>query len=73
MTYELAASTWGKEEIDAIHRVIASDRYTMGANVARLEEEFAAYLTRAVRSYADAHVRAGIHLHIRVPAHASEC
>src|SRR5215212_6821429 len=43
MTYELAASTWGKEEIDAIHRVIASNRYTMGENVARLEEEFAAY------------------------------
>src|SRR5262252_9592515 len=43
MSYELAASTWGSEEIDAIQRVIASNRYTMGENVRLLEEEFAAY------------------------------
>ena len=43
MTYELAASTWGSEEIEAIQRVIASNRYTMGENVRLLEEEFAAY------------------------------
>lgn len=41
--YELAASSWDEEEIDAIKRVIASDRYTMGENVARFEEEFADY------------------------------
>jgi len=43
MTYELAVSTWGKEEIEAIQRVVASNRFTMGENVALLEEEFAAY------------------------------
>jgi len=43
MFYELATSSWGEEEINAIHRVIASDRYTIGDHVARLEESFAAY------------------------------
>jgi len=43
MFYELAASSWGKEEIDAIHRVIDSDRFTMGGHVAELERQFAAY------------------------------
>lgn len=39
--YGLAASTWGSEEVDAIQRVIASDRYTMGEEVAAFEREFA--------------------------------
>ncbi|MBT3793175.1 MAG: DegT/DnrJ/EryC1/StrS family aminotransferase [Rhodospirillales bacterium] len=43
MFYELAASSWGEEELDAIQRVIASDRFTIGQNVANFEEEFAAY------------------------------
>lgn len=43
MFYELAASTFGPEEIGAMHRVIASDRYTMGENVKALEAQFAAY------------------------------
>jgi CDP-6-deoxy-D-xylo-4-hexulose-3-dehydrase len=43
MFYELAASTWGQEEIDAIQRVIASNRFTMGPNVAAFEQAFAAY------------------------------
>ena len=43
MFYELAISTWGREEIDAINRVVASDRFTMGPQVARFEEAFAAY------------------------------
>lgn len=43
MFYELAASTWGEEEIDAIQRVIASDRYTMGENVKEMECRFAEY------------------------------
>ena len=30
MFYELAVNTWGTEEIEAIQRVIASDRFTMG-------------------------------------------
>lgn len=43
MFYELAVSTWGPEEVEAIQRVIASDRFTMGANVAAFEEAFARY------------------------------
>lgn len=46
MFYELAVSTWGKEEIDAIQRVIASDRFTIGPSVAAFEEAFAAYHKR---------------------------
>ncbi|QPJ66803.1 MAG: DegT/DnrJ/EryC1/StrS family aminotransferase [Candidatus Nitrohelix vancouverensis] len=41
MKYELAESSWGPEEIQAIQRVIDSDRYTMGDNVARFEKAFA--------------------------------
>jgi len=43
MFYELAASTWGSEEIAAIDRVIASGRFTMGEQVAAFEREFADY------------------------------
>src|SRR5215467_12891116 len=43
MYYELAASTWGDEEIAAIGRVIASNRLTLGPQVAAFEEAFAAY------------------------------
>jgi len=43
MFYELAVSTWGREEIEAIERVIASDRFTSGPYVAAFEEAFAAY------------------------------
>jgi CDP-6-deoxy-D-xylo-4-hexulose-3-dehydrase len=43
MFYELAVTTWGPEEVEAIQRVIASDRYTMGPYVAAFEEAFAAY------------------------------
>jgi CDP-6-deoxy-D-xylo-4-hexulose-3-dehydrase len=46
MFYELAVSTWGPEEIAAIQRVIASDRFTIGPNVAAFEEAFAAYHAR---------------------------
>jgi CDP-6-deoxy-D-xylo-4-hexulose-3-dehydrase len=41
MHYELASSSWGDEEIQAISRVIASGRFTMGENVQRFEEAFA--------------------------------
>lgn len=41
MFYDLASSTWGKEEIDAMQRVIASGMFTMGENVRAFEAEFA--------------------------------
>ena len=41
--YPLSTSTWGEEEVAAIHRVIASERYTMGPEVAAFEKEFAAF------------------------------
>ncbi|MEQ8195249.1 MAG: DegT/DnrJ/EryC1/StrS family aminotransferase [Rhodospirillales bacterium] len=41
--YELAASSWGPEEFAAIERVVFSNRFTMGPEVACLEEEFAAW------------------------------
>lgn len=41
MNYELASSSWGEEEVQAMQRVIASGRFTMGENVVRFEEAFA--------------------------------
>src|SRR6266571_5341399 len=46
MFYELAVSTWGKEEIEAIQRVITSGRFTIGAHVGAFEDAFAAYHNR---------------------------
>jgi CDP-6-deoxy-D-xylo-4-hexulose-3-dehydrase len=43
MFYELAAPTWGDEEIQAINRVVASGMFTMGKNVLAFEEAFAKY------------------------------
>lgn len=43
MFYELAASTWGSEEEEAIQRVVERGRFTMGEHVAAFEKEFAAY------------------------------
>jgi CDP-4-dehydro-6-deoxyglucose reductase, E1 len=40
--YDLASSSWGQEEIDALHRVIASEQFTIGPNVRRFEDDFAA-------------------------------
>lgn len=42
--FPLATATWGKEEIAAMQRVIASGMYTMGANVQAFERDFAAYV-----------------------------
>ncbi|HXF67608.1 MAG TPA: DegT/DnrJ/EryC1/StrS family aminotransferase [Burkholderiales bacterium] len=42
MFYDLASSSWGPEEIEALQRVIASGRFTMGEQVARFEEAFCA-------------------------------
>ena len=43
MFYDLAVSTWGPEEIEAIRRTIAEGSFTMGEQVAAFEEEFAHY------------------------------
>jgi CDP-6-deoxy-D-xylo-4-hexulose-3-dehydrase len=40
---KLASSTWGTEEISALHSVIDSDNYTMGRKVREYEKEFANY------------------------------
>ena len=39
--FPLATSSWDQDEYDALNRVIASDRYSMGAEVAAFEDEFA--------------------------------
>lgn len=41
MFYELASSSWGQEEIDAMQRVIASGMFTMGESVRKFEADFA--------------------------------
>lgn len=43
MKYELASSSWGKEEIEAIKSVIDGDMYTMGKAVDRFESDFARF------------------------------
>ena len=42
MFYELASSTWGREERDAIAKQLQEDRLTMGPAVRSFEREFAA-------------------------------
>jgi CDP-6-deoxy-D-xylo-4-hexulose-3-dehydrase len=42
MPYDLASTSWGPEEADAIHRVLANGRLTMGEHVREFEETFAA-------------------------------
>ncbi|WP_113911770.1 DegT/DnrJ/EryC1/StrS family aminotransferase [Roseovarius dicentrarchi] len=41
--FPLATSSWDQAEQDALQRVIASDRFTMGAEVAEFERRFAAH------------------------------
>lgn len=41
--FPLATSSWDQRELDALQRVIASDRYTMGNEVAEFERRFAAF------------------------------
>lgn len=41
MNYELASSTWGEEELQAINDVIKKDRYSMGEAVSEFEQVFA--------------------------------
>jgi CDP-6-deoxy-D-xylo-4-hexulose-3-dehydrase len=42
MAYELTSTSWGQEELGAIERVVRSGRFTMGDQVRRFEEAFAA-------------------------------
>lgn len=42
-TYPLATSSWDQDEQDALQRVITSDRFSMGAEVATFESQFAAH------------------------------
>ena len=42
--YSLAHDTWDETEVAALHRVIASGRYTMGPEVAKFEEQFAEHI-----------------------------
>lgn len=41
MFYELASTSWGSEEIDAMQRVIQGGLFTMGENVKKFEDDFA--------------------------------
>src|SRR5688572_4050891 len=41
MFYDLASTTWGEEEIAALHRVIENGQLTIGPNVRQFEEDFA--------------------------------
>ncbi len=42
--FPLATTSWGKEEHDAMQRVIASGMYSMGENVRAFERDFAQYV-----------------------------
>jgi len=44
MVYGLSSQNWGREELDAIDRVVRSGRFTMGEEVRRFEAAFAAKL-----------------------------
>ena len=43
MFYDLADTTWGPEEVDAINRVVVEGRFTMGESVRQFEHAFAAH------------------------------
>lgn len=43
--FPLATASWGKEEIAAMHRVIESGMFTMGAKVQAFERDFAKYVS----------------------------
>jgi CDP-4-dehydro-6-deoxyglucose reductase, E1 len=42
--FPLATASWGREEIEAMHRVIETGMFTMGAYVRQFEEDFAKYV-----------------------------
>ena len=41
--FPLATSSWDQKELDALQRVITSERYTMSNEVAKFERQFAAH------------------------------
>ena len=41
--FPLATSSWDENEINALHRVISSDQYSMGSEVKSFEKQFASY------------------------------
>ncbi|MGJ8483994.1 DegT/DnrJ/EryC1/StrS family aminotransferase [Pseudoalteromonas sp. SYSU M81236] len=43
MSYNLAAPSWGKEELEALQKVIDSGFFTMGPIVSEFERQFASY------------------------------
>ncbi len=43
MKYKLASSSWDEKEIEAIHRVISSNNYSMGSEVKRYEKKFSEF------------------------------
>jgi len=44
LKYELAHSTFGKEEVDAVIDILVNDRFTMDMHVREFEERFADYI-----------------------------
>ena len=42
--FPLATSSWGKEEVEAMLRVISDGHFTMGEHVRRFEEDFSRYV-----------------------------
>ncbi|PMV17892.1 MULTISPECIES: DegT/DnrJ/EryC1/StrS family aminotransferase [unclassified Pseudomonas] len=44
INFPLAASSWEKEELDAMQRVIATGMFTMGENVKAFEQDFAQFV-----------------------------
>ncbi|WP_297897462.1 DegT/DnrJ/EryC1/StrS family aminotransferase [Methanobrevibacter sp.] len=43
INYPLATDTWDKKEINAINRVILSNKFTIGPEVEKFEQEFSSY------------------------------
>ena len=44
INYGLSSDTWDEREVAALHRVISSNRYTMGKEVREYEEQFADFM-----------------------------
>ena len=49
--FPLATSSWDQKEYDAINRVIESNRFSMGHEVAEFERSFADYLILNLQSW----------------------